>query len=256
MASSSEDLQRRLALAWLGGRIDETCGILIDEVQPRCVKSLLSKYEGKLSYDDCEDCFDHGVEKLLGHKDNPQEIGNPYNYVWTCAINEGADILRERGRFVRFDPDWLGSEEDGSADELVPPLIPTSWHSHSALEVAEVTLDAELHGSKHLETIKEALSLAIRRLPPQRQRLIGILLEHEVRVSNELLAELMGMANTAIRSLKSRAFQDLRILIPAAAEELGVDIGSLLVPEPEVLTPEPPSLPSTDEDIEPIPPTT
>ena len=255
MASPSEDLQGRLASAWLGGRMDEACGILIDEVQPRCVKSLLSKYGGKLSYEDCEDCFDRGVEKLLGHKDNPQEIGNPYNYVWTCAVNEGVDIMRERGQVVRFDPDWLGSDKDESTGERVPPPNPTDWHPDSALVVAEVTLDAELHDSKHMETIKEVLSLAVRRLPPQRQRLVGVLLEHEVRISNELMAELMGMSDTAVRSLKSRAFQDLRILIPAAAQELGVDISSLIVPEPEVLTPEPPSLPSTDEDIEPIPPT-
>jgi len=256
VASPSEDLQGRLALAWAGGRIDEACGILIDEVQPRCVKSLLSKYRGKLSYEDCEDCFDRGIEKLLSHKDDPQESGNPYNYVWTCAVNEGNDIMREHGQLVRVDPDWLGSEEDGSTDEREPPPSPTRWHPHSALVVAEVTLDVELHDSKHVQIIKEVLSVAVRRLPPQRQRLIVVLLENEVRVSNELLAELMGMSDTAVRSLKSRAFQDLRTLIPAAAEELGVDISSLIVPEPEVLTPEPPSLPSTDEDIGPITPTT
>lgn len=257
MASQSDDVQGRLASAWLGGRIDEACGILIDEVQSRCVKSLLSKYGGKLSYEDCEDCFDYGVEKLLSHKDNPGDISNPYNYVWTCAVNEGMDMMRERGQIVRFDPDWLGSQEEDSADELVPPSTPTSWHSHTALVVAEVALDAELHDSKHVETIKEVLSLAVRRLPPQRQRLIGVLLEHEVDVSNnKLLAELMDMSDTAVRSLKSHALQDLRILFPAAAQELGVDISRLIVLEPEVLTPEPPKLPSTDEGAEPIPPTT
>lgn len=254
MASPSNDVQGRLASAWLGGRIDEACGILIDEVQSRCVKSLLFKYGGKLSYEDCEDCFDCGVEKLLSHKDSPGDINNPYNYVWTCAVNEGVDIMRERGQVVRFDPDWLGFEEDSSEDELVRPPTLTHWHSHNAMVVAEVALDMELQDSKHAEIIKEVLSLAISRLSKQRQRLMSVLMEKEIRVSNELLAELMSMSDTAVRSLKSRAFQDLRTLIPEAAQELGIDISSLIVPEPEVLTPEPPKLPSTDEDAEPIPP--
>jgi DNA-directed RNA polymerase specialized sigma24 family protein len=196
------------------------------------------------------------VEKLLGRKDNPADISNPYNYVWTCAINEGVDILRERSQVVHFDPEWLGSDEDESTGEVAPLPDPSSWHPYSTLVVAEVALDTELQDSKHLEIIREVISLAVRRLPRQRQRIVGILLEHEVRVSNERLAELMGMSDTAVRSLKSRAFQDLRTLIPAAAQELGIDISSLIVPEPEILPPEPPKLPSTDEDAEPISPTT
>lgn len=255
MDSPNDDVKERLASAWQGGHIDQVCGILIDEVQGRCVRSLLSKYGGGLSYEDCEDCFDHGVEKLLSHKDNPGDISNPYNYVWTCAVNEGVDIINEHSKSVNFDPEWLGSEEGDPANEAMQHLTPTNWGSHSAMVVAEVALDTELQDSKHAEIIKEVLSLAISRLSPQRQRLITVLIEEDVLISNELLVELMGMSDTAVRSLKSRAFQNLRTLIPAAAKELGVDIGELIIPEPEVLTPELPKLPSTDEDAEPIPPT-
>jgi RNA polymerase sigma factor (sigma-70 family) len=237
MDSTNDDVKERLASAWQGGRIEEVCGILIDEVQSRCIGSLLFKYGGKLSYEDCEDCFNYGVEKLLTHKDNPGDIRNPYSYVWTCAVHECVDMINERNKFVNFDPEWLESEE-------------------SAMVVAEVALDTELQDAEHVETIKEILSLAISQLSPQRRRLIRVLMEKDVLISNELLAELMSMSNTAVRSLKSHAFQDLRKLFPAAAEELGVDISRLILPEPEVLTPEPPDLPSTDDDAGPMPPVT
>lgn len=251
--SKQDDLGSRLASAWSSGQLAEAASILIDEVTPRCVKSLLFKYGDKLSYEDCEDCVDCGIEKLMNHTQNTSKIQNPYAYVWTCAINEAMDIMKERSQFVHFDPEWLGVDKDDSDDAGEVP-IHGNRTLDSALIITEIALDAEVSEPSSHKVIKEVLKLSVSRLANKRRHLIEVLLEHGAFIKNEILAGLMGMKDGAVRSLKSRAFEDLRVLIPQSAQELGVDISSIIAPEPEVLTPTTTELPSPEEDIEPIPP--
>jgi len=251
MHPQEDDIQNRLAIAWRTGSVDQVCVILIEEVQTRCVKSLLFKYGNELSYEDCEDCFDCGVEKLLLHTKTTEQVSNPYNYVWICAINEAKDILRERGQLVHFDPDWVGSGDEETLDEGLSLVTRKHMHPEASLIIAEVALDVELKDSDVGKIMEEVVDIAVSRLTPQRQHLMGMLREHDPFMPNGLLAELLSASEDAVRSLKCRAFGDLRMLIPAVAQELGVDIERFIVPEPEVVTGEPPSLPSSDEDVEP-----
>ena len=247
--SKQDDLRSRLASAWSSDQLAEAASILIDEVTPRCVKFLLFKYRDKLSYEDCEDCVDCGIEKLMNHTQNTSKIRNPYAYVWTCASNEAMDIMKERSQVVHFDPDWLGVGKDDSDDAREVPI--QGNHSFdSALIITEIALDAEVGDSFHHGVIKEVLRLSISKLAKKRKRIIEVLLEHGASISSELLAELMGMKDGTVRSLKSRAFKDLSLLIPEAAKELGVAVTEFLAPEPEIFTETIPSLPSLDEDDE------
>lgn len=255
MELNQENIGSRLAAAWSSGRLGEAAGILIDEVKPRCVKSLLFKFGDKLSYEDCEDCFECGVEKLIEHAKTPEEIPNPYAYVWTCATNEAMDMMKERSQVVHFDPEWLGSGQDDISDDGVETQVQGQRRLDHALVITEIALDAEISDSASHRVVKEVLRVAVSRLAPQRQRLIGVLLEHGAFIANELLGELMNRSNGAVRSSKSRAFEELRQLVPQVAEELGVDVTDFLAPEPEVLSDMPASLPSPDED-DLIPPQT
>ena len=98
---STQDLKSRLDTAWKGEKIAESCGILIEEVMPRCARWLLNKFR-PLSQEDCEDCFNDGVEGLL--KQEPGQVNDPYNYLFTSAKNSALDIIRERKLIVRYDP--------------------------------------------------------------------------------------------------------------------------------------------------------
>ncbi len=243
--SNQESVGSRLASAWLSGQIAEAAGILIDEVTPRCVKSLRLKFN-KLLWEDCEDCVECGIEKLMEHTKSPEKIKNPYSYVWTCAIHEAMDIMNDRSQVVHFDPEWLGA--DKADDDGVNIMVQANRPIDNALIITEIALEAEVGDSSHHGVIKEVLSLSISRLAKKRKHIIEVLLEQGAFISNELLAELMGMKDGAVRSLKSRAFNDLSLLIPEAAKELGVDVTEFLAPEPEIFAETIPSLPTLDED--------
>jgi DNA-directed RNA polymerase specialized sigma24 family protein len=248
MESNQESVGSRLASAWLSGQLAEAAGILIDEVTPRCVKSLLFKFN-KLSYEDCEDCVECGIEKLMEHTKSLGKIKNPYSYVWTCALHEAMDIMRGHNQVVHFDPEWLGADkaEDDNGEKIVTQAKHTI---DNALLITEIALEAEVGDSSQHGVIKEVLSLSISRLAKKRKHIIEVLLEQGAFISNEILAELTGMKDGAVRSLKSRAFNDLRILIPEAAKELGVDVTEFLAPEPDIFAENIPSVPSLDEDDE------
>ncbi len=51
MVTNQESIGNRLASAWLLSRLPEAAGILIEEVTPRVVKSLLFKYSNVLNFE-------------------------------------------------------------------------------------------------------------------------------------------------------------------------------------------------------------
>ena len=243
---STQDVNSRLFTAWSTNNLAEACGILLDTVVPRCIKWLLGKFAGQgLSYEDCEDCVDHGVEGLL--RRNPEQINNPYSYVFTSAKNAALDMLQERKHFVRYDPEWRGDDEDQSGDwRDVPQLEKITWNTDTMLMVAEAALDVELTARD--EQLRQVFQIALPKLAPGRRRLVEALLEHGATVANAVLADIMNQSETAIKSLKSRTFMDLRRLLPVTADELGINFDSLVAPEPEVLTRDS-DIPSEDEGL-------
>ena len=227
------DVKLLLAEAWKGDNIAEACGILVDDIMPRCVQWLLGKFHRQgLSYEDFEDCFNDGVEGLL--KRSPEQVPDPYNYVFTSALHAAFDTLRERNYIVQHDPDWHGSDDEPIKDwNDTPAAEEVDWSSEAMLIVAEVSVDAEL--SVREEQLKAIFRISLLKLAPNRRRLVEALLEHGANIANAVLADIMGRSETAIKSLKSRTIADLRYLLPSSADELGINFDLLVAPEPEAL---------------------
>ena len=247
---STPDLKLRLAEAWKVDNIAETCGVLVDEVRPRCVKWLLSSFSN-LSIEDCEDCFNDGVEGLLKRK--PEHVNDPYNYVFTSAKNAAFDILRERKLIVQYNPDWYGDEDSTEYWSEGAQSSNASWPTEAMLIVAEVALDVEIAEiTVRDEQLRTAFQATLPKLVPNRRRLVEVLLEHGANIANAVLADIMDSTETAVKSLKSRTFDDLRHLIPVAAGELGINFDILLAPEPEALVRNP-VIPSEEDDAAFVP---
>ena len=224
--------------------------MLVDEVQPRCIHWLLRRFNHSgLSYEDCEDCYNDAVEGLLRRGSN--SVQDPYNYVFTSARNAALDLIKERRSFVNYDPEWQYDNcglSSGSSDALEPSK--TLWTVEAMTSVAESALDTEI--SARDEQLRAILLIALPKLPYRRRYLVEILLETGANVSNTVLADLMDSSESAIKSLKSRTFAELRNLIPSCANELGIDFDLLLAAEPDVFVQEL-IVPSEDNDFEVMP---
>lgn len=248
--SGNLDVKSRLGAAWEANSIAETCGILLEEVRPRCLRWLLNNFGHQgLSEEDCEDCFNDGVEAVLNRE--PSQVSDPYNYVFTCAKNAALDILQERKHVVRYDPEWQGTNDDPSEVEVeVVGRVAPTWTGESMLIVAEAAMDVEFTVMD--EQLRIVLGIALLNLPPDRRRLVEVLLESGANITNAVLADIMDRSETAVKSLKSRAFDDLRSLLPVAAQELGINFDHLLAPTPEAWVRHS-VIPSPEDDTEPLP---
>ena len=239
------DLKERLTSAWHSQSTNLTCGILVEEVMPRCVRWLVNRYQG-LSYEDSEDCFHEAVEGLL--KRASHKIDDPYNYVFTSAKNVALDLLRERKNIVHYDPEWEGSQDADNYGTGRAKGVDTRKHVGTLQVITEAVLDSEI--SVRDQQLRDVFDITLPKLAPARRRLLELLMDRGADITNAALAELMGITETALKSLKSRTFRDLRDLLPTVAESLGVNFDHLLSPPPEVLFRRP-SVPSPDDDVEP-----
>ena len=96
-------------------------------------------------------------------------------------------------------------------------------------DLAEVALEEGLIArSDQLRLIFQHI---LTKLPANRRTLTEVLLERGPDTPNAELAEIMKRSESAIKSLKSRTFADLRNLIPVCAEDVGIDFASLVAPE-------------------------
>ena len=223
--------------------------MLVEEVQPRCVQWLLRQFGHQgLLYEDCEDCFNGAVEGLL--KRDSRGVEDPYNYVFTSAKNAALDMLQEGKFFVRYDPDWQKNDDSVKDWNEVTQPKKTTWNPETMLIVAEVALDTEIieliERDEQLRTLFQA---TLPKLSPNRRRLVEVLLEHGSNITNATLADIMVLSESAIKSLKSRTFDDLRRLLPTTADELGINFDLLLAPEPEALVRNP-VIPSEEGDVD------
>ena len=243
------DTKERLGIAWRIGPTAEAWGILNEEVRRWCVGWIIGNFGHQgISEEDAEDCFSEAMEGLL--KRAPIQVTDPYNYVFASAKNAALDILRERKPLIRRDPEWDGQEDelDEHAGETGVSK-PTAWLADGLLVITEATLDIEV--TARTEQLRAVYRLALPKLAPNRRRLVEVLLDRGTDMSIAALADIMGCSESALKSLKSRAIADLRELLPLAAQQLGINLDSLLSPVPEALI-RLPVLPTTEEDIEPI----
>lgn len=225
--TETRDLRERLQTAWSSGNIHEACGILVEDMKLWYFRWLLKEFSS-ISVEDAEECFDAAVESVLnrGHL----KVENIYNYLFTCVRRNALDLVEERKPLEPFDPEWI---ENASGGRMVL--------------IAEAALDEELDEELTVreEQLRQLYALTFSRLSPDRRRLAKLLVE-EPGLSNEDLAETLGMSKDALKSLKSRTLSDLRRLLPASADELGIDFEQVLKPTPEVLELRP-LLPSEDD---------
>ena len=184
-----------------------------------------------MSEEDCEDCINDSIEGL--YRRQPNQVNDPYNYLFTSAKNTAFDILRERKLYAPYDPHWLEDDDPSGDLSEVPQLGEPDWTSDGMIIIAEAALEVELTARN--EQLRAIFHATLPNLPSRRRRLVEVLLEHGATVPNAVLADIMNQSETAIKSLKSRAFGDLRRLLPDTADELGIDFDSLVAPEPEVL---------------------
>ena len=213
--TATDDVRERLQKAWISGDINETCGILLHDVEPRCMRWLLSRFQS-ISEEDAEECFDAAVEGVLRRSTEPEKVNDVYNYVFTSARNGALDLVKEREWFVPLDPELL----EGASDDRL-------------LVIAEAALDEEMTVRGY--QLKQLFALALPKLAKNRRRLAELLLGEGERLSNEDLARTMGLSKSALKSLKSRTLSDLGRLLPIAAEELGIDFEEVLSPTLDVL---------------------
>ena len=211
--SETDIVKERLRDAWNSGRIHEACGLLVEDVRPRCIGWLLNNVSA-ISEEDAEDCFDAAVEGVLSGR--PERVRDVYNYVFTSVRNAALDIVQERKNFVRVDLDWIEGVND-----------------NRLLIIAEASLDEEL--TLRVGQLRKIFALTLPKLAPGRRRLTRLLLTDGAGKSNEDLASTMDISKDALKSLKSRTLSDLRRLLPISADELGIDFDQVLSPPPEVL---------------------
>ena len=223
LKTGTDDVRKRLQAAWSSDRIHEACGILVDDVRPRCIGWLLNRFSS-ISKEDAEDCVDAAIESVL--RRGSEKVNDVYNYLFTSAKNKALDLVEERKHFARYDPEWIEGASDGRL-----------------LVIAEAALDEEI--TVRGDQLRKLYALTFPKLAPRRRRLAKLLLEDGTGSSNEILAEMMGTSKAALKSLKSRTLSDLRRLLSISADELGIDFEQLVSPPPEVLSGRP-SLPSED----------
>ena len=213
--TKTDDVRERLQRAWASEDIHETCGILVADVSPRCMRWLLNRFES-ISEEDAEDCFNAAIEGVL--KRGPGKVRDVYNYAFTSAKNRALDLVREREHFIRFDPELI----EGASD-------------YRLRVIAEAALDEEITVTVREDHLKHLFALVFPKLPKNRRRLAELLLRDGAVSSNEELAREMEVSKDALKSLKSRTLSDLRRLLPIAAEDLGIDFEQVLSPTPDVL---------------------
>ena len=221
--AGTDDVRERLQAAWSSGRIHEACGVLVDDVRPRCIRWLLNRFSS-ISTEDAEDCCDAAIDSVL--RRDPEKVNDVYNYLFTSARNKALDLVQERKHFAPFDPEWI----EGASDERL-------------FVISEAALDEEL--TIRGDQLRKLYALTLPKLAPRRRHLVELLLVDGAGSSNEVLAEMMDTSKEALKSLKSRTLSELRRLLPISADELGIDFEQVLSPPPEVLSARP-FLPSED----------
>ena len=244
-----EDTRERLGTAWRNGSTAEALGILNDDVRRWCVRWLIGRFGHQgISEEDAEDCFSDAMEGLLNR--DASKVSDPYNYVFTSAKNAALDTLDERKRLVKRNPEWEGQEDD--IDEYGGGSVastPSAWTSRDLLIVTEATLDIEVSG--RTEQLRNLYRHVLPKLKPARRRLVEVLLERGADISVAALADVMNSSMSAVRSLKSRTFSDLRTILPTSAQEMGIDFDQFVTQVPEVID-RIPLIPSPEEENEPI----
>lgn len=163
---------------------------------------------------DAEDCVGEALEAFYA-RENELETTNPYAYLTTSALNAARTLYRRQKR---------EREEQLSAIGCAAPtlILPREW---AVVAVEEMLGDVEADESWAVDVV----ALAMEKLGPRQRQVVAYLAAQEYDYSREGLvshspsaAAVLGMNAAAFRKAKERAFEKLRVEIPAAVEQLGI----------------------------------
>ncbi len=245
----TSDMRGRLATSWGGGDFRTFYGAITFELCPRIHRYLARHF--RLDNDECDDCTSEILEKLVERQNRDRSvIHDPYSYIFRGAINAANDLMRGRIRDREVAEGWgdihgvgrqgpdLARDDYAEFDAqvlearevVVRPspasagLFPFAWAS---LVVEEMTGEVEVEG----HWAQEIVQTAIRRLTPSLRRVIEYVMYEDFDYKSgdivygaQEAADALGMTVGAFRTNKSRAFENLRAVIPQVVRELGISL--------------------------------
>ncbi len=173
---------------------------------------------------DAEDCVAQALEAFLERQDLT-EISDPYAYLSRSAWNFGATLHRDRRTELVQSVEAVSSgEPEEETEELVriSALVPNSW---AIVAVEEAVDDIEAEESWAVVVVEAALE----RLTAKQRALIRYISHldfdfsrKDFHVQSQHAAEALDMTPVAFRKAKQRAYEALRLAIPAVLEELRI----------------------------------
>jgi DNA-directed RNA polymerase specialized sigma24 family protein len=252
-AKDDRPLSTELAALWRDGNYTGFYALVAAKVVPEINAELKHKFN--LNKYECEDCSSEALSRLVDRvsRSLAAEIHNPRAYLHECARNEALRVATDRGKHEQYieDPgsderletlaaDHAGSpgdEKPAEHDHLASTYVDPAQVSggFATLVIEELTDEFDASGG----WVQEVLAIAVSRLSPRpRQVMTRILAEtatYDFTADDfaydlgDVAAEL-GMTEGAVKAAKSRAYSELRKIIPFVINELGVNPPKRAIP--------------------------
>jgi len=221
--------------AWVRREYARFYSLVEDHAKPIILRGLRGRESSLAGLTDVEleDTFAEALGLLVQLQADPGRAAGvlePGRYLWSMARNAAIDELRRRDREQEAIQLWGGAI-------LAPRCLederqegqPTSGEDEAESDRGsriETTIFEGLLPELDAEPSQaaKAVRLSIARLPPQRRRVIEHLLLHGPETDAADAATALGLSATNYRSVKSRAFDDLRSSIPLLLTEMGIHI--------------------------------
>jgi DNA-directed RNA polymerase specialized sigma24 family protein len=215
-------LETRLARLWTAPNRAAFYAVVAGEAIPllrRMVSSGLN-----LQPSDGEDCVAEALEAFIERQDE-LIISNPYAYLARSAWNCGATLhRRRRHELVRSVEALSPSAPADATDALIkmPTIVPSEW---AVVAVEETLSDVEADDSWAVVVVEAALE----RLTSKQRAVVRYLStlpfdfsRKDFDVQSQEAASALAIKPAAFRKAKQRAYEALRIAIPAVIADLGV----------------------------------
>lgn len=248
-------LKLRLAMLWEQGKLSEFYGTVAAELAPKVHRYLHFGQSG-LPLEDCEDCVQQALEGFVERQEDRGSIRDPQAYIWQSAKNAARELLESQGRESQVREVIRGEQErytKGRRKRPVHAQPAEEAGSHRGDWVAIPERSAILLTEALLEDLEveptwivQVMEIILNRLRPALRRVV----EHLLTYGPEYIATQapidLGIPSKTYRANKSKAYKELRKLIPVVMKEKGIDLH--LHGIPDLGLPEVRPFPSEDED--------
>jgi len=245
---------------------------LVDsDVSPK-VKKYITRVFPSLSDDDADDCFQDALWGLVERQgEGRMQVSDPRAYIWQSAKNAALDLLKERGwliseeeyqrwrmaterkrgrRALENEPADVPDGEGGTTGESVVEGIegPSDDPPEISGEVACVLVEAAVEDTEAEPSwAKEVVQASLQRLRPALRKPVEHLISRGLDFKSCDAPTDLNVKARTFRANKSKAYTELRRVIPAVMREMGIDPLRHRIPEFEVIAQEQPLGEETDE---------